>query len=218
MVDQLHKWAKRYISIEGLNSIEHSVKELETKTSAEIVPVIVRSSILGGHAFISVFFAAMALASLIAWDLHTQWFGQSLIIYAIGILTFSIIAALLLSRSMRVAKALLSNTDIEAMCAMRAELEFYRAGVTQTRGRTGVLIFVSLLEHRVVVLADKAISAKLPADTWGHVVQKVVAGLKAGNLAKGMTDGIALCAPLLVRVAPWADGTNELANRPRLKE
>ena len=49
-----------------------------------------------------------------------------------------------------------------------AEAAFTREGVFETRDRTGILIFLSLLEHQVVVLPDTGIAAKAPEGGLGR--------------------------------------------------
>ena len=79
---------------------------------------------------------------------------------------------------------------------LRAQQAFYQHGFQHTQGRTGILIFVSLLEHRVQVLADKGINDCVPAGTWEGVVERDCRGhqKRAGRPTR--------CVPLLPGAEP----------------
>jgi putative membrane protein len=97
-----------------------------------------------------------------------------------------------------------------------AELAFHQLGMVETRGRTGILIYVSLLERRVVVLADRGIHARVAEGTWDGVVARVVEGIRRGQADDGLVEGIRLCGEILARhVPPQPNDPNELPDRPR---
>ena len=90
------------------------------------------------------------------------------------------------------------------------------SGLVETRERTGILIFVSLLEHRVVVLADRGIHARVAEGTWDGVVARIVTGIRAGRAEEGLADGIRACGEILAgRLPGRPDDRNELPNAPR---
>lgn len=102
---------------------------------------------------------------------------------------------------------------------IRAELEFYRHYQGKTEHRTAILIFVSLLEHRAVVLADKAIAQKLPPETWTQVVQLLTEEMKKKDLATGMIRAIEKCSQILTEHFPaQKENPNELSNSLVIKE
>ena len=87
-------------------------------------------------------------------------------------------------------------------------------GLVETRERTGILIYVSLLEHRVVVLADRGIHSRVEAGTWDAVVERVVVGIRENRAEAGLADGIRLCGEILAERFPIRAGDlNELPNR-----
>jgi putative membrane protein len=103
--------------------------------------------------------------------------------------------------------------------SLRAEGAFTREQVFSTQDRTGILIFVSLHEHRVRVLADQGIHAKVADGTWDVVVAKVVAGMKDGRPADGIVEAVELCGALLRQHGFVArpDDTNELPDGLRIE-
>lgn len=71
-------------------------------------------------------------------------------------------------------------------------------GVVQARAQaTGILILVSLLEHRVQVLADKGINDRVPPGTWDGLVNGIIDGIRTGRATDAICDAIARCGALL---------------------
>ncbi|MCH8890414.1 MAG: hypothetical protein IH827_04975 [Myxococcales bacterium] len=127
--------------------------------------------------------------------------------------------ALGLSRLDAVQRMLTPRIDQMRQVDLRAQIEFYEIEMTQTQDRTGILLFVSLLEHRAVVLADRSIAEKLDAKIWQELVDLMIQGVKRGDLAAGMTQAIQRCGELLSPHFPIADDDiNELRNHLVVKE
>lgn len=95
----------------------------------------------------------------------------------------------------------------------RAEKEFVKLGIQNTRDRTGVLIMVSLEERMVQVLAGSGINSVVPESTWPDMVQCIVEGIKAGNTAQGISAAVAAIGTLLAEHFPLkSDDSNELSD------
>ncbi len=92
--------------------------------------------------------------------------------------------------------------------------EFFRQGLHKTEAATGVLIFTSLLERRVIVLGDEGISQHLPDDFWNDVHAAILDGIAGGSLRDGLVEGIRRTGDALAEHAPWKTGDrNELPDR-----
>ena len=63
----------------------------------------------------------------------------------------------------------------------RAAEAFVEERVFATEKRTGVLIFVALFEHRVVVLADEGIREQVPSDAWDGIARESRRGSERGT-------------------------------------
>ena len=97
-----------------------------------------------------------------------------------------------------------------------ARLAFLSQGLVETRDRTGILIFVSLLEHRVEVIADRGIDTKVQPGTWDGVVDATLSGIRERRAEEGLCEAIRTCGELLAaEFPPRPDDTDELANRLR---
>jgi putative membrane protein len=98
----------------------------------------------------------------------------------------------------------------------RAEQSFIEQGVTETRDRSGVLLFLSEAERRVELLADRGIHQRVGADVWQALVNDVVSAIRHGHAASGIASAVdAIGARLAQHFPPAPDDTNELPNEPR---
>ncbi len=91
---------------------------------------------------------------------------------------------------------------------------FAAHGIYRTRARTGVLIALYELEHRVVILADEGITRHVGGGGWQAHVDHIIARIKEGRAADGVIETIAACRELLAQHVPVEqDDTNELPDR-----
>ena len=102
---------------------------------------------------------------------------------------------------------------------MREEVEeaaftaFYANGLHHTRDLTGILIYVSVFERQVQVLADKGINDKVDPQVWQEVVAMVTDGIKAGTPGEALCKGVTRCGELVTERFPVKpDDTDELPN------
>jgi putative membrane protein len=102
----------------------------------------------------------------------------------------------------------------------RAEAAFLEEGVFDTRDRTGILLFVSLFEHRIEVLGDAGINKVVNPEEWVEVVERIRRGVKSGHLADGLVLAIGMCGDLLHRrgVGLRDDDTDELSDDVRIRD
>ena len=126
-------------------------------------------------------------------------------------------AGFLVGRLPAAKRLLVPDETMERRVETAAEAAFLRAEVFATRDRTGILLFVTLLEHRVVVLADSGIHARVPAERWGAIADEVVAGIRSGAAPAAVVAGVESCGSLLAEhcVPRRPDDRDELPDRPR---
>lgn len=99
----------------------------------------------------------------------------------------------------------------------RAMQAFFEEEVFDTRDRTGILLFVSLLEHRIEVLADTGIDRQVDETAWADVTDHIRRGIEADRLTRGLLNGIDCCGRLLKEHGgkARADAEDELDDRVR---
>ena len=97
----------------------------------------------------------------------------------------------------------------------RRAVELFRAGTEKrTKGRTGILLYLSLLEHRAEIVADEAIHSQVEPDVWGEAMAALVEGVKSGRPGEGMALAVDKIGEVLARsLPPTLDNPNELPDR-----
>jgi putative membrane protein len=97
----------------------------------------------------------------------------------------------------------------------RRAIELFRTTCElKTRGRTGVLLYLSLAEHRAEIVADKAIADQVAPDVWGEAMAVLVDEVKAGRPGHGMAQAVDRIGAVLASILPpKADNPNELPDR-----
>lgn len=104
----------------------------------------------------------------------------------------------------------------EARAHERAKMAFVEFGVDATSTRGGVLLFLSAVEHQVVILADQGIHGRVGEDAWRSTVDGLVVALREGRTGEGVLAAIARLGEILEREFPRGlEGTNELGDEPR---
>jgi putative membrane protein len=102
----------------------------------------------------------------------------------------------------------------ELTVRQRALSAFYEKGLYKTRKNTGVLFFLSLLERRVWVLADKGIYEKIDQETLNRFATIVSQGIRDGRACDALCDAIRRSGELLTKYFPVTPGdTNELPDK-----
>lgn len=185
------------------------VTEVEQRTAGEIVVAEVPSSDDYGEVRL---FAAIMVGLLAAAGTHLSWpalpVGAVLAIqFGAGVATWGLTGVSVVLRAM------LPRGRAEQAVARAAELAFLEHGVFATRDRTGVLIFLSELEHRVVILGDKGIHERLLDPGWSALVTSLIGAIKQRRTTDGVCEVIRKLGETLARDAPvLPDDTNELPN------
>jgi putative membrane protein len=73
----------------------------------------------------------------------------------------------------------------------RALTVFKAAAERRTAGRTGILIYLSMGEHRAEIIGDEAVTSVTTPETWGDAMADLIAHVKQGKVADGMVAAIA---------------------------
>ncbi|MDY0291085.1 MAG: TPM domain-containing protein [Desulfuromonadaceae bacterium] len=198
--------------------IRTAVARVEEQSHGEIVPVIIdQASSYSRTTACSAFLLTMALTSITLWimpateQMHLFWQ------LPVGCTLCFAIFYFMLEQLPGIKRMLLSPSEVERAMTAKAFEQFTRHGIYKTREQSGILILISLFEHRVEVLADEGINARVDPEEWHQVVDEIVAGLKHGDACTGVCNAIARCEALLVEHFPHtqasaAADTNELPN------
>jgi len=213
----------RLFSAADLERISAAVHDAERRTSGEIVPYVVEQcddyefAEWRGGALLALLTAIvlMFLHSYTAIWLPIDLAGKLLaVLIAFG-------AGMLLVKYVQSLKRILAGSAVmERRLHQRASEAFVAEEVFLTRDRTGILLFLSLLERRVLVLGDAGINQKVKPEEWQDVVATVVSGIRGGSPADGLINAIQKCGTLLERrgVGVRPDDRDELSDSLRIKD
>lgn len=206
-------WIYKYLSEEEIKKIEDTIARVEESTSGEIVPVIVKRSSTVGHVPLTLTLL-ITLLLVIAELPFSDWLWVTPWVYLWPFLLVAIYyISHVLGKILWIQKILVPEKDEVDQVHQRAHLEFFANKVNRTKHGTGILIFVSVMEQKVVILADEGISKKLPEDTWNDVLVQLRGNLRHKQWAKGFVEAIESCGEHLKTHFP--NGTtndNELKN------
>jgi putative membrane protein len=196
-------------------AIVEAIRAAEKRSSAEIFAVLARRCgdyRLAATAFlltwviaISCVFAVLAWRHWITIPLPAFALAQFMAAVTVFVLThvFPEIAVHFVPRRVRYGHAHAS-----------AAQQFLAHGIHHTRGRTGVLVFVSLAERYAEIRADAAIDARLGQDFWNDCVARLTESAGRGDVAAGFVDAIGTIGERLARdFPPRPDDRNELEDR-----
>lgn len=94
-------------------------------------------------------------------------------------------------------------------------ISFFKVGAERrTQGRTGVLLYLSLAEHRAEIVADQAIHSRVAQEEWGQAMADLVVHVREGRIADGMIAAVGdIGAVLSAQLPRLTDDANELPDR-----
>jgi putative membrane protein len=196
-----------FFDADGEKALTRAVREVEAVSCAEVVVVVRRRSGSYLHADLvtgSVAgFAALSFLLLSPWPFATAWvLLDPLIVF--------VLSAWAGSKSGTLRRALTPPAERRGRVDTHARAAFVERRVGVTSRRTGILVYVSILERAASVIADEGVRAAVPDDEWRAAVAAIDAAAKAGRSA-AVAEAIAATRTLLARALPCtADDSNEL--------
>jgi putative membrane protein len=198
-------------------AVREAVAHAEARSGAEIVPVVVPAS--EGYelatwkgaafgAFAGLLAAALSAAQRGGWGAAP---AELLLPPAVGAL-----AGAVAGRWAPLRRWLIGRAGLETTVEGAAWEAFVRHEVFATRDRTGLLIYVSLAEHQVAILADSGIHPKIPQAEWNALARAIAASMR--DLAPGaaLLAAVERAGEVLSSRGPSrrADDANELPDAP----
>lgn len=215
--------ASEFFTADEQERIRQAVVAAEARTSGEIVPVLAtecgnydREEHIAGFLFAllvlsTVWANAQGVIPAPAWSPGTPALKLALG-SVLGLLLLGYLVGTGLTERLWSVRRLLTRASLEERNVDdAAAAAFTRRRIASTRGQTGVMIFASLYERRVRVLADDAVAAKLKEEDFREVRDLILQGFRDGRAAEGFCAAIAKCGDLLAPGFPRAaDDINEL--------
>jgi putative membrane protein len=204
-----------------------AIQAAEAQTDGEISAIVAPSSDSYNDVVLhwALLFALLPLAVSAAWprllvwgaSLFSPWEEPSLRLI-LTLLFVKVIAVFLIARyviGVRALRILLTPAATKHRRVRRRAIMLFRAGTEQrTLSTTGVLLYLSLAEHRAEIVADAAIHAKAPQEEWGEAMAALVSAMRDNRPGDGMAAAIEKIGAVLAAHFPRT-GTdpNELPDR-----
>lgn len=185
-------WISRYLTKKQIHEISDCVRRAEVNTSAELVPIIVRSSTKTAYVpwmmtmtwvLFFIFVISETEWNQFLWDTSQIWIWIPLLAAFIALSFFSL-------QFHSMIRMFLFKNDMVHSILDRAELEFSRQKIDSTKDQMGVLLFISVLERKALIYADEKISAKIKNEDWEIIIKDLMYKLKNNEWNEGLIKAI----------------------------
>jgi putative membrane protein len=191
--------------------IEAVVSAIEARTSAELAIVVARRS----HDYAAYPFLWAAALALLAGSALAVLFPNALPIEVVLLEGGVLAAVYLLLHFTPLGLALTPAGVKEAQARRLAAAKFASLVARRTEDRAGVLLFVSVAEHYVEILADRAVDRRIGREQWPLIVERFRAA-SGRSLADRIVAAAEACAEILARsLPPKPDQRNEIPDALR---
>ncbi len=202
--------AEKFLASAERLQIEARIAEAEKRTSGEIVVMVVPSSY---HYPLACMIGSTLLAVLsgiavtLFFEKESMWFFLE--VFAL----LFIVLHEVIKRTPPLKRLFVTSSDMKEEVEEAAITSFYQKDINQTVDHTGILIYISLFERNVRVVADKGINAKVDRELWQEIVGIIIRGIKSKGQAAAIGAAVDRCAEILAAHFPLKpDDRNELGN------
>ncbi len=196
------------------DALAAAVRDIEKNTDAEIVVVVRGRSGTYRHAD----YLCGAIVALIGllfvlfspFEFHTFWIP-------FDVVALFVAGTFVSSRGDLIRRVLTSKKFHARAARDGAAAMFYEAGIANTSAENGLLIYLSLLERRMEVIADRGILKAVPPLKWNHSVfelKQIANDPEPSKLIKAMHE---LGSVLAEHMPATGENPNELADGPRIE-
>ncbi len=202
--------SEHFFTKEEKERIVNTTRDIESRTTGEVVVMVVDRSddYLDGEVI-----GGVLGGSLISMIITELFFHASMWFFIPLAFIFFFPVRILFRKVRPLRTALISSRRREHAVRHRAIRAFHEKGLTRTRDHTGVLFFISLLEHKVWVLADRGIHEKIGQETLNTFALQVSKGIAEGRACNSLCEAMRGAGDLLAVHFPLKPGdSDELPN------
>ena len=218
-----------YLSEAEHKLVSDAVARAEEATAGEVVTIVADRS--DGYTDVALAWASFAaLASLgvmallpdpfldlydrLTGSWNSDWTPRMVLGLAAGFAAMKF-AGVFLIQLIQPVKFLLVPPPVKTARVHARAIGFFKTSAERrTSGRTGVLIYLSMREHRAEILADEAIASQVSPEVWGDAMAAMLAHIRAGRVAEGMASAVEKVGEVLAQHCPrLEDDRNELPDR-----
>ena len=196
------------------DALADAIRDIEKNTNAEIVVVVRGRSGTYRHAdyLFGAIVALVCLAFVLfsPFEFHTYWIP-------FDVTALFVAGAVVCSRGDWLRRFFTTKTFQAKAARAGAAAMFYEAGIANTSAENGVLVYLSLLERQMEVIADRGILKCVPPLKWNHAVFELKQSAKDPEPTK-LVQGLHSLGKLLAEHMPaTGENPNELADGPRIE-
>jgi putative membrane protein len=211
-----HSKAEKFFTAEEKERLKAITQEVESRTIGEIVVMVVDRS---DHYIDAEVLGGALLGSLLSLILTLLFFHSSIWSYVPLSFLFFFPCRFLFQKVDGLKKLFIGVRRKEEAVRLRAERAFFERGLYKTKRNTGVLFFLSLLERKVWILADKGIYEKMEQETLNRFANEVSRGIREGRACDALSKAIQEIGVVLSRHFPiTSDDTDELPDEVMTEE
>jgi len=196
---KVHSKADEFFSAEEKERLKTTIQEVESKTIGEIVVMVVDQS---DHYIEAEVLGGVVLASLLSLILSLLFFHSSIWSYVPLSFLLFFPCWFLFKKAEALKKLFIGMRRKEEAVRLRAERVFFEKGLYKTKKNTGVLFFLSLLERKIWVFADRGIYEKMDQETLNRYASEVSRGIRESRACEALSQAIQEIGVLLSRHFP----------------
>jgi putative membrane protein len=201
---------KRFLNDEVKASLTAAIKEVELRTSAELVIAVRARS--GTYRHVELITGAIIAFAALAFMLYAEHVF-SIASLLIDPFLVGIVAGALATQIDPLHRLLTGRRARSEAVRVAAQSTFYENGVRMTTERTGLLIYLSLLERSVHVVADSGVAEAVDEGEWRAACAAIDAALTDAKSGPAVAAAIAGLGDILEPALPRSQfDVNELAD------
>lgn len=194
------------------DQLAECVREIEKETDAELVIVVRARS--GSYRHVDLVCGTLLAYAGLLFLLFSPWTFEHYWV-AIDVVLLFALGFYISARSETIRRLMTTKKERADAVRMGAAAMFYEAGIANTESEMGVLIYLSLLERRLELIADRGVLKAAPPLEWNERLFELH---KAGHRPHlpGMLEALRELGALLKRsLPPTGENPNELSDMPR---
>ena len=182
-----------FLSDAGRRALSDAIETIEDRSRAEVV-VVVRP-VAGDYLANDLLVASGAALTMLAFLLYSTTFVFGLAWFLI-LPPLAALATVGLLRLIPPLRAMTVSEPRKAAAVHAAAAAcFHDKGIRRTRERTGILVFVAVLEQRVEIIADDGVVTQVPEEAWREAISPIESifheGGNASTLATRLVEALA---------------------------
>lgn len=189
------------------DNIAEAIRKAESATSGEFVAVIAPAS--DNYPYIPLLWAALCALAVPSIIMLLQVTTLSFVV--LQAITFVICAVLFRWQPIKI--KLIPTFTKHRRAQLAAREQFLLQGVHNTAQRNGILLYVSVAERYVEIVADKGVNDVVSDNTWDNLVEQFVNHVRSGQIETGFITAVEECGRILQKHFPISEkDINELPN------